>query len=267
MKIRILIIISAIIAFIFISFAMPNLPRVYDSCEMTQDGTLQFAIGYQWTNGLFYIDNDECTWKLFGIISMASLLSDEEFENTLSQNMYENMSCDEIAIKAYDEKISIDSKEEREIVREKLNDCDRLISSTLDYSECSSIRIIADTPLTFHITDHLLHLESKIYSCIKNNEFELNDIRLTHQTSLCNDETIDDEFFIKSCKDVQVISQPFKHSMSFEELYPEIIKNERKIIHEMDCSYIKNTYDGKMYLVGWDVHREIITDKLKECKF
>ena len=57
MKTRVLIIMSVIIAFVLISFAMPNLSKVYGSCEMTQDGTLQFAIGYQWTNGLLYIDN------------------------------------------------------------------------------------------------------------------------------------------------------------------------------------------------------------------
>lgn len=57
---------------------MPNLSKVYDSCEMAQAGTLQFAIGYQWTNGIFYIDNAECTWKLFGVIPIASLLSEKE---------------------------------------------------------------------------------------------------------------------------------------------------------------------------------------------
>ncbi len=77
MKIRLLIIIG-IIAFILISFAIPNLHKIYDSCEMTQDGVLQFAIGYQWTNGFLYIDNAECTWKLFGIISIVNLLSEEE---------------------------------------------------------------------------------------------------------------------------------------------------------------------------------------------
>lgn len=56
---------------------MPNLSKVYDSCEMTQAGVLQFAIGYQWTNGLFYIDNAECTWKLFGIIPIVSIFSEE----------------------------------------------------------------------------------------------------------------------------------------------------------------------------------------------
>ena len=56
---------------------MPNLSKVYDSCEMKQTGTLQFAIGYQWTNGLFYIDNVECTWKLFGIIPIASIFDDK----------------------------------------------------------------------------------------------------------------------------------------------------------------------------------------------
>ena len=60
-----------------ISFAMPNLSKVYDSCEMTQDGVLQFAIGYQWTNGLLYIDNAECIWKLFGVIPITSLVSEE----------------------------------------------------------------------------------------------------------------------------------------------------------------------------------------------
>jgi len=77
MKTRILVIISAIVVFFLISFAIPNLSKVYDSCEMTQDGILQFAIGYQWTNGILYIDNAECTWKLFGVIPIASILSEE----------------------------------------------------------------------------------------------------------------------------------------------------------------------------------------------
>ncbi|MGY5146580.1 MAG: hypothetical protein ACW9W4_01065 [Candidatus Nitrosopumilus sp. bin_7KS] len=76
MKTKFLIIISAIIAFAIISFAMPNLSKVYGSCEMVQAGTLQFAIGYQYTNGLLYIDNAECTWKLFGVIPIVSLLSE-----------------------------------------------------------------------------------------------------------------------------------------------------------------------------------------------
>ena len=46
MKIRFLIIIIVIIAFVLISFAMPDLSKVYDSCEMAQSGTLQLAIGY-----------------------------------------------------------------------------------------------------------------------------------------------------------------------------------------------------------------------------
>ena len=77
MKTRFLIIISAVIVFFLVSFAMPNLSKVYGSCEMTQNGILQFAIGYQWTNGLLYIDNAECTWKLFGVIPIASIRSEE----------------------------------------------------------------------------------------------------------------------------------------------------------------------------------------------
>jgi len=77
MKTRLLIIISTILVFSIISFVMPNLSKVYDSCEMAQEGTLQFAIGYQWSNGLLYIDNAECTWKLFGIIPIISILSEE----------------------------------------------------------------------------------------------------------------------------------------------------------------------------------------------
>ncbi len=77
MKTRLLIITSIITAFVLVSFAMPNLSKVYDSCEMTQDGTLQFAIGYQWSNGLLYIDNAECTWKMFVIIPIVSILSEE----------------------------------------------------------------------------------------------------------------------------------------------------------------------------------------------
>ena len=77
MKIRFLIIISVIVVFFLFSFAVPNLSKVYDSCQMTQDGILQFAIGYQWSNGLLYIDNAECTWKLFGVIPIVSILSEE----------------------------------------------------------------------------------------------------------------------------------------------------------------------------------------------
>lgn len=90
MKTRLLIIISIIIVFVLISFGMPNLSEVYGSCKMTQDGVLQFAIGYQWTNGLLYIDNAECTWKLFGIMPIASLLSEEEAhtKNTSEQTVY-----------------------------------------------------------------------------------------------------------------------------------------------------------------------------------
>ena len=69
---------------------MPNLSKVYSSCEMTKNETLQFAIGYQWTNGLLYIDNAECVWKLFGLIPIASLLSEEEtiIENAEERNGY-----------------------------------------------------------------------------------------------------------------------------------------------------------------------------------
>lgn len=91
MKTRVLVIIIAIVAFVLMSFAMPNLSKVYDSCKMTQAGTLQFAIGYQWTNGLLYIDNAECTWKLFGIIPIASLLSEKKetiTENTDKHTVY-----------------------------------------------------------------------------------------------------------------------------------------------------------------------------------
>ena len=91
MKFRVLGIIIVIISFILVSFALPNLSKVYSSCEMTQAGTLQFAIGYTWTNGLLYIDNVECTWKLFGMIPIASLLSEEEeviTENADNQTVY-----------------------------------------------------------------------------------------------------------------------------------------------------------------------------------
>ena len=79
-----MIIIIAIITFVLISFVMPNLSKVYDSCEMKQTGTIQFAIGYQWTNGIFFIDNVECTWKIFGIIPIASIFEDKG--NTVSDN-------------------------------------------------------------------------------------------------------------------------------------------------------------------------------------
>ena len=88
MKTRILIILIVIVIFVLISFAIPNLSKVYDSCEMAQTRTLQFAIGYTWTNGLFYIDNAECTWKLFGVIPIASILDDERAtvsDNTAAQ--------------------------------------------------------------------------------------------------------------------------------------------------------------------------------------
>lgn len=79
-KTRLLIVIGIIafvlISFVLISFAIPNLHKIYDSCEMTQDGVLQFAIGYQWTNGFLYIDNAECTWKLFGIIPIVNIIRD-----------------------------------------------------------------------------------------------------------------------------------------------------------------------------------------------
>ena len=88
MKPRFLITISVIIVFFLISFAMPNLSKVYGSCEMTQAGILQFAIGYQWTNGLLYIDNAECTWKLFGVIPIASLLSEEETSAEMTHTIF-----------------------------------------------------------------------------------------------------------------------------------------------------------------------------------
>lgn len=90
MKTKFLIIISIIIVFFLISFAMPNLSKVYDSCAMTQAGTLQFSIGHQWTNGLLYIDNAECVWKIFGIIPIANLLLEEESntENTDEHSVY-----------------------------------------------------------------------------------------------------------------------------------------------------------------------------------
>lgn len=75
MKKRFLIIIFSVIAFFLISFVMPNLSKVYASCEMTQNGTIQFAIGYEWTNGILSINNAECTWNLFGVIPIASLLT------------------------------------------------------------------------------------------------------------------------------------------------------------------------------------------------
>ena len=78
MKIRYKITIITIVVFALISFAMPNLHKVYGSCEMTQAGELQFAIGYQWTNGFLYIDNAECVWKLFGVIPIVNLLSEEK---------------------------------------------------------------------------------------------------------------------------------------------------------------------------------------------
>ena len=91
MKTRLLVAIIVIIAFALVSFAMPNLSKVYGSCEMTQDDIIQPSIGYQWTNGLLYIDNAECTWKLFGTIPIASLLSEEKqtvTENVDDQTVY-----------------------------------------------------------------------------------------------------------------------------------------------------------------------------------
>lgn len=93
MKTKFLIIISVIIVFSLISFVMPNLSKVYGSCEMTQSGTLQFAIGYQWTNGLLYIDNAECTWKLFGVIPIASLLSEETSSQNFNIVQFAHASC------------------------------------------------------------------------------------------------------------------------------------------------------------------------------
>ena len=74
MKTRYKIIIIVIMAFILISFGIPNLHKVYGSCEMTQAGVLQVAIGYEWTNGLLYINNWECTWNLFGVIPLVSIV-------------------------------------------------------------------------------------------------------------------------------------------------------------------------------------------------
>ncbi|MGY5149542.1 MAG: hypothetical protein ACW9W3_05715 [Candidatus Nitrosopumilus sp. bin_68KS] len=98
MKTRLLIVISTIIVFSIISFAVPNLSKVYGSCEMTQDGELQFAIGYQWTNGLLYIDNAECTWKLFGAIPIASIMSENEtpvLEDKQLKSIFANCKCQE----------------------------------------------------------------------------------------------------------------------------------------------------------------------------
>jgi len=90
MKIRLLIIISIIIVFVLISFAMPNLSKVYGSCEMIRDGILQPSIGYGWTNGLLSINNAECTWKLFGVIPIVNLLLEEKTfaENTSEHTVY-----------------------------------------------------------------------------------------------------------------------------------------------------------------------------------
>ena len=88
MKTKLLIIIPVIIIIFLISFAIPNLSKVYDSCKMTQNGILQFAIGYQWTNGFLYIDNAECTWNLFGVIPIISIIDNPKTavsDNTIAQ--------------------------------------------------------------------------------------------------------------------------------------------------------------------------------------
>ena len=93
MNTRLLITISVIIVFALVSFAMPNLSKVYGSCEMTQSDIMQPSIGYQWTNGLLYIDNVECTWKLFGTIPIASLLSEENSFQSFSVVQYAYAAC------------------------------------------------------------------------------------------------------------------------------------------------------------------------------
>ncbi|WP_278974611.1 hypothetical protein [Nitrosopumilus sp.] len=93
MKTRLLLITSVVIVFFIISFVTPNLSKVYGSCEMTKNDTLQFAIGYQWTNGILYIDNAECIWKLFGVIPIASLLSEETSFQNFSIVQYAYASC------------------------------------------------------------------------------------------------------------------------------------------------------------------------------
>ena len=93
MKTGLLITISVIIVFALVSFAMPNLSKVYGSCEMTQSDTIQPSIGYQWTKGLLYIDNADCTWKLFGTIPIASLLSEETSFQSFSIVQYAYAGC------------------------------------------------------------------------------------------------------------------------------------------------------------------------------
>ena len=93
MKTRLLVAIIVITVFTLVSFAMPNLSKVYGSCQMTQDDIIQPSIGYQWTNGLLYIDNADCTWKLFGTIPIASLLSEETSFQSFSIVQYAYAGC------------------------------------------------------------------------------------------------------------------------------------------------------------------------------
>ena len=101
-KNKFLIVGIAIIVFILASFGIPNLSKVYDICEMTQAGTLQFAIGYAWTNGLFYIDNDECTWKLFALIPITSILNEKPERFTYDDEHLRKLHCVQTFDKLYE---------------------------------------------------------------------------------------------------------------------------------------------------------------------
>ena len=227
---------------------------------------LSYVIIYQQSPSQFILCDAKYDLIDGNCVKKASF-NDPDYSIDSQKMVYENMNCDDLLNKVYDEKISIDSKEIRNIVRDKLRECNSLIDNVLRHGDCSSIKIIAQAPVTFYFEDQLIDLQHTITKCVRDNEFKLTDITLTHQVGICqNDRYETRNYVVEACKDVQVISQPFRHSISIEEIYPEIINNEREIITQSGCTSVINTYDGKMHLIHWGVHKKIIADYMEECK-
>ena len=226
-----------------------------------QNGTFSHSVETSWMSW----ENGQYTLKAFYDGNMAiesfNLKPSNPSKVTPTQiGKFEEMSC-ETLVEENSSGITIESKDVRDFVRQKINHCQSMQEQSVWYGQCSTTLLIANHNFK-HLTDNVeWTLQHALDRCVNKGNLELADLPVSNQHVFC--ETADKH---KICGELPVYSQPFKEVISWEELYQKVIENEKNFYNGVDCTVLFDTYDGKMHTVGWEVKKDVIFDRFDECK-
>jgi hypothetical protein len=220
---------------------------------------------------------------LYAIISVTAFIlsasayvfygyeNDEQVKHDLTDNTplteeeLSLLSCNEITELTYSGNIDY-SNGVRKFVRDKVLDCNNMYELTIHYASCSSILIMAQAPLTYYVQNDRTAIQSEIYKCIRDNEFKIDDILVTHQVDICIEYPRKAINILEYCNNVEYLSDPITKPADIEEIYPLVIENEREIYNNIPCPVLKDTYDGKMNRLYGSFLHDIVHDALQACK-